>query len=310
MPPEPTLFILNPTANNGQAARLEPRLQHALRDADAPWAWARTEGPAHAVDLARRAAQEGFGRVVALGGDGTVHEVLNGLMQTPAARRPALGVVPIGTGNDFAHAVGAPQNPAEAVRWALQAPLRPVDVGHVQDDQGRAEFWGNTFGIGFDAVVTIRSRRVPFRGFARYLVAVLQTMFLDHHPWAGRLDVDDARQDAEFLMLVLCNGPREGGGFWVAPQARPDDGEFHYLLVPAVSRWTMFRLLPAFMRGTQGRFAMLQTGAFRRLRLQTQQPMPIHLDGEIFARREQGVHQVTVELWPAALRVARGPADE
>jgi len=304
----PTLFILNPTANNGQAARLEPRLQAALRDLDAPWEWVRTQGPAHAIGLAQQAAQEGFGRVVALGGDGTVHEVLNGLMQVPAAQRPSLGVVPIGTGNDFAYAVGAPRAPEDAVRWALRAAPRPIDVGRVRDDLGRTEFWGNTFGIGFDAVVTIRSRRLPLRGFLRYLVAVLQTIFLDHHPWAGHLEVDGARQKAAFLMLVLCNGPREGGGFFVAPQARPDDGEFHYLLVPAVSRPTMFRLLPAFLRGTQERFDGIQLRSFRRLHLRADRPLPIHLDGEIFAAADHGVHEVTVDLLPAALQVARGPA--
>ncbi len=308
MTTKPTLFILNPTANNGQAARLETRLQNALRDLTEPWEWVRTQGPAHAVGLAQQAAREGFGRVVALGGDGTVHEVLNGLMQVPAEQRPALGVVPIGTGNDFAYAMGAPRAPEDAVRWALRAATRPIDVGRVRDNLGRVQYWGNTFGIGFDAVVTIRSRRLRLRGFARYLVAVLQTIFLDHQPWAGRLEADTETFEPEFLMLVLCNGPREGGGFLVAPQARPDDGVFHYLLVPHVSRAKMFRLLPEFLRGTQTRFACLREGTFRRLHLRAHRPLPIHLDGEIFATATHGVYEVTVDLLPEALSVVRGPA--
>ncbi len=305
----PTLFIFNPTANNGQAARLAPLLQDALRQSAAPWEWAETQGRAHAVGLAQEAAQRGFKRVVALGGDGTVHEVLNGLMQVPAAQRPALAVVPIGTGNDFAHAVGAPRDPRAAVHWALQAPTRALDVGRVRDDNGRMEYWGNTFGVGFDAVVTIRSRRLALRGFLRYLVAVLQTIWHDHRPWSGHLRVDDQELTAEFLMLVLCNGPREGGGFHIAPHARPDDGLFHYLLVPGVSRGTMLRLLPEFLRGTQWRFDYIRGGAFRRLHLRTDRPMPIHLDGEIFAGPQDEVQQVTVELLPAALQVAYTPAD-
>ncbi len=300
-----TLFIFNPTANNGQAARLEPALQAALRDASQPWEWARTQGHGHAVGLAHAAAQEGFRRVVALGGDGTVHEVLNGLMQAPPEQRPELAVVPIGTGNDFAFAMGAPRDPQAAVRWALDGVARPIDVGRVHDNLGRTAFWGNTFGIGFDAIVTIRSRVLPLRGFARYLVAVLQTIFLDHQPWQARLVVDDQAEEAGFLMLVLCNGPREGGGFHIAPHARPDDGLLHSLLVPGVSRWTMFRLLPEFMRGTQWRFPFIRGHAFRRLEVHTDRGMAIHMDGEIFAAPHDDVRRLRVEVLPAALAVVR-----
>ncbi len=308
MTPSRTLFVFNPTANNGRAARVEAALQAALREFPATtWSWQRTQGPGHALNLARTAAQQGFGRVVALGGDGTVHEVLNGLLQTPEEQRPALAVVPIGTGNDFAYAVKAPTEPLAAVRWALQGAPQPLDVGRVRDNLGRTRYWGNTFGIGFDAVVTIRSRQLRVRGFLRYLVAVLQTIFLDHRPWQGPLRLDATTETAAFLMLVLCNGPREGGGFLVAPRARPDDGRLHYLLVPHVSRSTMLRLVPAFLQGTQEKFPYIRSGTFQHLHLRTDRPMPIHLDGEIFADATTGVTELQVDVLPRALAVVHGP---
>src|SRR5690606_27440178 len=116
----------------------------------------------HAVELARQAAEEGCDLVIAMGGDGTVHEVMNGLMQVPAEKRPVMGVVPIGSGNDFAYSIGITQKSSYALAHALKAEnVQPVDIGLMTDEHGRREYFDNTLGIGFDAVVTIRSHKLP-----------------------------------------------------------------------------------------------------------------------------------------------------
>ncbi|NPA27262.1 MAG: diacylglycerol kinase family lipid kinase [Chloroflexi bacterium] len=304
------LFIFNPHADLGQAYRREPQLRARLQALAGERAvWARTQKPGHGTQLARAAASQGFTRVVALGGDGTVHEVVNGLMQVPKAQRPELAVVPIGSGNDFAYALGIPRDPEEALAWALEGPAAPIDVATLQDERGRVEFWDNTLGIGFDAVVTIRSRRHRWlRGFLRYLASVLAAMLLDHRAVEATWQQDhDAPMDVAFLMGVFCNGPREGGGFMVAPEADVHDGWLNFTRVDPVSRGQMLRLLPDFLRGTQAARPAVHMGRFQRLRLHARTPMYVHTDGEIFADFEHPVYQLELSVVPHALRAVHGP---
>ncbi len=301
-----TVFIFNPTANGGRSVRWLPLLQEEARAWTNPGVWRLTQGPDHARKLAREAALTGAERVVALGGDGTVNEVLNGLMQASPEQRPVLGVVPVGAGNDFAFAHGFPTDPVQALKRSLLGAPRFTDLVRVRDDRGREAIWGNTLGIGFDAVVNLRARRLRFlKGFWRYLVAVLQTLWFHHHPVSMRLVWDgEHAEEEEVLMLVLCNGPREGGAFLVAPEARPDDGLLHYARIPGVSRLTMLGLVPRVMKGTHVHHPQVRMGTFRRLHIQAQGPLYIHMDGEVFADFGAPARSLEVELLPRALRVA------
>ncbi len=307
-----TLIILNPNADVGHAWRriadLRPLAEELAGDT---LQWAGTVYPTHATALAAQAAAQGFDRVIAVGGDGTVHEVVNGLMRIPAAQRPTLGVVPLGSGNDFAFGVGLPASPHEALRIALTAPPRPIDVIRVTDEHGREEFVDNTIGIGFDAIVTIRSHQLPVvRGFAMYLTAVLQTIALNHRPLHARLEADGRVWEDDLLMLVIGNGPREGGGFLTTPEARPDDGLLHYAAIGAVSRGAMLRLVPEVMQGTHANSPHVRMGTLRTLHLETDAPMQIHMDGEIFAGFDTHVRRISLEIVPAALPVAAPPPAE
>jgi YegS/Rv2252/BmrU family lipid kinase len=266
--------------------------------------WTATEHPTHATELAAQAGPEGFNVVVAVGGDGTVHEVVNGLMQIDAAARPTLAAVPIGSGNDFCHNVGAPSDPDQAIRLAFTGTAKPVDLGLVRDGSGRVEYWDNTLGIGFDAATVINSRAITrLQGLAMYLVAVIQTILRDHQAPRMQIATDREQLDRELLMLTLCNGGREGGGFLIAPEARPDDGVFEYVMVEYVSRLMMFRLIPEFMRGTHARFKPVRLGSFRELKLVADRPLLIHTDGEVFANALTNVQELTVELLPRAMNV-------
>ncbi len=220
MPAHKVKLIVNPNADLGRAWRTASDLRPIVEKyggAD----WSGTVYPTHAIELARQAAQEGYNLVVAVGGDGTVHEVVNGLMQVPAEQRPRLGVVPLGSGNDFSSAVGVNPDPFQALNQALQGQARRIDVFKIRDGNGRSEYCDNTLGIGFDAMVTIRSRRVPVvRGFLVYLVAVLQTILLNHEPARLQVRTDRESWDRLMLMLVLCNGGREGGDLPLHPRPK------------------------------------------------------------------------------------------
>lgn len=303
--PKKAKLIFNSSADMGRAWTVANDLRPIASQYGAEWSG--TVYPTHAVELALQAAEQGYERVIALGGDGTAHEVVNGLMQVPAERRPAMGVVPIGSGNDFAHAIGVPMAPDRALAHALSGEASPVDLGLMTDEHGRKEYFDNTLGIGFDAVVTIRSHKLPLlRGFMMYLAAVLQTIAVNHTPALMKMDFDGQVVEQSNLMLAVCNGRREGGGFIVAPEARNDDGILHYVIIGECSRLTMLRLLPEVMKGTHEKFPQVTMGTMRRLSLVSDKPLYIHADGEVYTSFGSNLRQVSFEILPNALQVIKG----
>jgi YegS/Rv2252/BmrU family lipid kinase len=304
------MIILNPMADMRNAWRAASDLRPQITEyggAD----WSGTVYPTHATQLARQAAESGYDMVIAMGGDGTVHEVVNGLMQVPEDQRPILGVVPVGSGNDFAHAVGIPMESDRALAHALHGEPSAIDVGMMTDEHGRKEYFDNTLGIGFDAVVTIRSHKLPvLRGFLMYLTAVIQTILLNFDPSVMKMQIDGAPREQSNLLLAVCNGPREGGGFLVAPEAKVDDGLLHFVMIRKVSRLMMFRLIPEVMRGTHGRFEQVTLGTCKRLTLSADRPIYVHADGEIYTSFGSNLRQVSFEILPAALKVVRGPSGQ
>ncbi len=269
--------------------------------------WSGTVYPTHATELTERAGEQGFDMVIAMGGDGTVHEVVNGIMHLPPGSRPILGVVPLGSGNDFAHAIGVPLESDRALYHALNGNPSEIDLGVMTDEHNRKEYFDNTLGIGFDAVVTIRSHKLPFlRGFLMYLTAVLQTIILNHDPASMRIQSDEKSWEQSNLLLTMCNGPREGGGFLIAPEARLDDGLLHYAMIKKVSRLMMFRLVPEVMKGTHGRFKEVTLGSCRKMSVNADRPMYIHADGEIYTGFGSNLRSVSFDILPKALKVIRG----
>jgi diacylglycerol kinase (ATP) len=303
MPKHAVKLISNPNADLGRAWRWASDLR-PVADEFGGADWTGTVYPTHAGELAYQAGEEGYSLVVAVGGDGTVHEVINGLMRLPAEKRPRLGVVPMGSGNDFAHGLGMDPRPSFALRQVLTGKPTRIDMGVVRDNLGRTEYFDNTIGIGFDATVTIRSRNFTYlRGFIVYLLAVFQTIALNHEAPCLQVKTDQETWNEPMIMLVVCNGGREGGGFMIAPAARVEDGIFEYAAVKKVSRLRMLRLLPEFIKGTHMRFHDVQMGTLHRMELSADRPLIIHTDGEIFAGFGMNVRKLAIEILPGALEV-------
>ncbi len=306
--PRKVKLILNPMADMGRAWKAANDLRPIAQEFKGELTWSGTVYPTHATEIAKQAAEEGYDMVVAMGGDGTVHEVINGLMQVPAEKRPILGVVPIGSGNDFAWSMGVTQKSAHALAHMLKAEnIQSIDIGSMTDEHGRKEYFDNTLGIGFDAVVTIRSHKLPIvKGFLMYLAAVIQTIVLNHNPAKMSIETDAEQIETSALMVTLCNGAREGGGFMLSPESKNDDGKLEYLIVEKVSRAMMFRLVPEFMKGTHLRFKQTRLGEFKKLTLASDLPLYIHADGEIFTSFGSNLRKISVEILPQALRVVKG----
>lgn len=296
------LMIFNPESNHGRSWNTVSDLR-AMVDTLGGADWRGTEFPGHAVEIA--AAAQGHDTVVALGGDGTVHEVINGLMQIPAETRPALGIVPVGSGNDFSFALGVPRdNPQEAVRSALTGEVRKVDIGRITDGAGRSEYFNNSCGIGFDAAINIRTRRITWlHGFAMYLTATLQSIALNFEGPLMKVTYDGGGFELPTLMVIVGNGPREGGGFLVTPDAKVDDGALDFVYVTQVSRPRMLQLMTKFMNGTHVREPDVHINRTTRLRIESNRAIPIHLDGELFAPYEANVRVIEIETLPGALQV-------
>jgi diacylglycerol kinase (ATP) len=295
-------------ADLGRAWKTANDLRPIAQEFKGELTWSGTVYPTHATELAKQAAEEGYDIVVAMGGDGTVHEVMNGLMRIPADKRPVMGIVPIGSGNDFAYSMGITNKSDQALANALKGEnIQTVDVGLITDENGRSEYFDNTLGIGFDAVVTIRSHKLPIvKGFLMYLTAVIQTIILNHNPAKMKLETENQKWEEQVIMLTLCNGPREGGGFMLSPNSKNNDGKMEFLTVTKLSRATMFRLVPEFLKGTHMRFKQVRMGEFKTLKISSDLPLYIHADGEIYTSFGSNLHKASFEILPQALRVVCG----
>ena len=298
--PRKIKLILNPTANHGRSAQIASDLRPLAAEHKADWSG--TEYPGHAIELARLAGEQGYDLVVAVGGDGTVHEVVNGLMQVPREKRPSLGIVPLGSGNDFAHILGIPDDPAEALQCSITGQPHSLDIGSLSDENNRLEYFNNTMGIGFDAVVNIYTRKITrIHGFMMYFIALITTIFRHYDALDLHVETDQETWDLNTLMLALGNGPREGGGFLVTPDAKYDDGILNYVTIRKISRLMMLRLVPEVMNGTHGRFKMVKMGTCHKMAVTSKQTLYVHCDGEVYAGFGTDIRKLAIEILPNAI---------
>ena len=278
-----------------------------MRDCGLDFDLVRTERPWHAAELAQRACAEGYDVVVAVGGDGTANEVLNGLMSAKQSGKTAtMGVLCVGRGNDFAFGVGVPRG-LDGCRVLAQGHRRAIDVGRVIGGlypQGR--YFGNGVGIGFDAVVGfVAAKMRRLTGFASYVVAALETIFLYYRAPLLRVVYDGQTLTLPALMVSTMNGRRMGGGFMMGPNASPDDGLFDLCIVGQVSRARTFALIPKFMNGTQATHPAIKTAQARRVTVTAiKGALPAHGDGETLCTEGQ---ELTMELLPRQVEIISVP---
>lgn len=288
-------LIANPAAGRGRGGKILPQVQEALHLAGLEFSEAVTTKPLEAIDLARQAAEEGYDVVVALGGDGTSHEVANGLLSSSNSE-VALGLIPIGTGNDFASMFDTPTDLGAVARRLREAKTRLIDIGRVDD-----RYFVNSLGIGFDALASVEALKIQhfLSGMPLYLAAVLMTLREYEVPHIT-VEFDGERLSMPITMLVVANGKREGGGFLIAPDAENDDGVFDICLARGLGRLGILRLLPEVMRGTHVDKEPVTMALAKRVVLDSPDPLPVHADGEIIYT---DAHHLEVEIIPRRLRV-------
>ena len=261
-------FIANPNAGRGRTEAFIGRHRETL-GVDATLEW--TRAPGHAVELARKARADSD-VVCAIGGDGTVHEVVNGLMPDPVP----FVVIPVGSGNDFAGMFGFPRTPDE-LRAVLDARMG-IRVDVLECD-GR--YCANSSGLGLEALVTKKSLGITWlRGLPLYLSAALRALAsFDCPPMTIRLD-DGEVICGERLMVSVGNGVSAGGGFHLTPDAYPDDGLIDLCIVERMGRSRILRLLPTAIKGghTTARGVMMRRTPA--VAIEAERPFHMHVDGE------------------------------
>jgi YegS/Rv2252/BmrU family lipid kinase len=294
--------IMNPVSGEGKARLLADAVAAHCRtysEADILL----TTGPGHARELAAAAVDEGYDLVVAAGGDGTLHEVVNGLFNGERTLLP-IGIIPLGSGNDLAYGLSIPEDIEAAVTRVFTGDERRLDLGLIDDGRGRPEVFQNNMGIGFDAIIVIRTKKLArLHGFVMYMTAVLQTIAFDYDAPDLELEFDDEHVRQPSLFLSLGMGPRHGGGFLLTPDAQLDDGLIDSCLVNVVSRRTMISMLLRVINGTHTTSEHVSMRQNKRLSIRASVPLPIHVDGEMLAYPEDNVRNVTITCLPGALRI-------
>lgn len=297
-----TLIILNPASDHGRSQRLQGAIPSWVSEF-VPCELQLTERPRQATELAQTAVEQGYELVIGAGGDGTIHEIVNGLVQGDASPIP-LGIVPLGSGNDYAYGIGLSLEPREALRRIFDGGQQIVDLARIEDAHGRSELAFNGIGIGFDAAVSIQTRSITrIHGFAMYLLAALRTIAFYYQTPRLQIRFDDQLVDQAALMMSIGIGPRIGGGFLLTPDADLSDGLLDICTVDPISRPIMMRLLPEAMKGTHVTSKHVVMRRNRRLEIVSNMALPIHADGEIFAYHQDNVRQLTITSLPAALTI-------
>ena len=293
--------ILNPWADRGRGIQHKEQIER-LGQQHGGLDLVETQRPRQAQELALQAADEGYDVVAAAGGDGTIHEVVNGLVASQSETK--LGVLPIGSGNDFAYAMGVSTDMKTAVPRLFTGTTQTIDLARIEDARGRYQIVDNNIGIGFDAMVVVQTESITrVHGFLMYFVAVLRTIAFYYQTPHLEMRFDGEKAAQEVLFLAMGVGPRGGGGFFLTPDARHDDNMIDSCMVNPVGRLTMLGMLQQAIKGTHTNSRHVTMRQSQQISIRANMPLPIHVDGEMFAYPQDDVRHVTITSLPAALQV-------
>jgi diacylglycerol kinase (ATP) len=298
-----TKLIVNPYSNKGNTLNLLPQITNTLQKLGVEFDLAQTQAPGQAIELAQQAVANGYERVVAVGGDGTCNEIANGLLAAARHGHTAmLGVIPTGCGNDLAYTLDIPFDINQACAVLKDGSERVIDVGRVTVD-GQPRIFVNSVGLGFDAEVAIDTKRTKrLRGFGLYLWSVFRVLAFGKWPYHAQFSLNGESHQHPITLLTVANGVRAGGGFYLTPEARLDDGLFDVCYAPQMSRLSLLHLLPKTLKGTHIHHQAVTMTRSRKIELFVETGIPGHIDGEILC---VDGHHFDFEILAGALRVWR-----
>jgi len=294
-----TIFLVNPASDNGRTGRRWPELAHRAAHAGLDGETVFSERPGHLIELARTAVDRGARLVVAVGGDGTLNEVINGV----AERDVDLATIPLGTGMDFGRAYGIPTRFDDAVRIARDGAPRTIDAGRVRyrtwDGRDAVRWFGNVGTVGMSGAVAQRANGMSkaLGGRVTFFYA-LTRVFLTWQNTEVTVSLDGVERSGRMHDVIVANGPWHGGGMMLAPDAKPDDGLFDVVLIGDVSKADFLTTAPKIYKGRHVTHPKVEILRSAYANVDAPERLPIEVEGE-----QVGTTPAAFEIVPGALRV-------
>ena len=272
--------ILNPYANRWKCGKESDAVEKSLTRAGINYRLHISSERGHATILAREALERKDLPLIAVGGDGTLNEVINGMFQSKDSTSTDIvgpvGTVPLGTCNDLATMLGIPDGIDDSIALIKAGNTRTIDVG-----AANGCYFVNNAAVGLETEVALQNDRITWlRGALRYLFAAVLTI-MKRPKWQAEISWDDGHYRGSLTLVSVGNSKRTGGLFYMTPNAIPDDGQLDFIYAPALSRLQMFRLLPQTLQGTHVAEPIIHEHRTTHLQIRTDPATAIQTDGEI-----------------------------
>ncbi|MDN5331439.1 MAG: hypothetical protein PWP45_664 [Tepidanaerobacteraceae bacterium] len=280
-------FVVNPTAGKKRALKIWNHLKPLI---DFHYEFALTEGPGNATEIARQALRAGYEKIVAVGGDGTVREVVQALSH----RKASLGVIPAGTGNDFVRSVGIPSDPKKALEVLKSGKVRCIDLLRAGDS-----FFINVAGAGLDAEVAdaVNKSARFFNGTVTYVVQLIKVLAAST-PRHVTIEIDGKTVKRRAWLVSVGNARYYGGGMMICPDALVDDGFLDVCIVNEISKVELLRFLPSVFSGKHKNHPAYEVLRGKKVKIKFNPPAKVHVDGDI-----TGITPVEFSIEPGALKL-------
>ncbi|MEC9489090.1 MAG: diacylglycerol kinase family protein [Halanaerobium sp.] len=291
--PRRLFFVVNPIAGKGRSGRIWPGLEKKLAGNGMEYSWEYTSGYRQGLQLAEQAIADGYNTIIAVGGDGTLWEVVNKVAEM-GRRDITVGVLPTGTGNDFCRSLGIPSEPFLALEIILRGEVRTIDLGRIN-----GKFFVNALGVGFDSLVAQAANNYHgvLKGKLVYLWAILKTLKNFQSPLM-RLEIDGIEYKDRFVLVAVGNAKYYGGGLMIAPDAMMDDGLFDLVLIRDINRLEILKTLPRLSDGSHLGHPRVEVVRGREVIIHADPPQLFQADGEIVGQSPQ-----MISILPSFLQV-------
>lgn len=288
-----TAVILNPKAGNWAAKRHFPRIIEFFQENNLNAQFIETEAPGHAQSVASSAAREGVERLVVAGGDGTLNEVVNGIMH--AGKGIPLGIIPLGSCNDFIKSTTIPSDLDGALKTIQDNNPKPFDVGMAGD-----RYFINSIGLGFDVAIVKKMQSTGGKNnFAKYLATVLSKIMF-YKGLSLIIDSEPFKSKEDTLLLTIANGKCFGGNFNIAPHAEPDDGKLDGIIIGNVAPVGRIGILSKVFSGKHIQDKRVKTFQVTGLELRSESELEFQVEGELFI---PGKKEISIKVLPGQIKI-------
>ncbi len=294
--------IVNPVAGAYSTRHKWPRISKLLKHVGLSFDYEYTEGVGHAIELARAAVSDGYRYLVAVGGDGMVNEVANGILCSTGSSSTILGIISTGTACSFVRSVGIPRDYTRACSLLTSPKRLLIDVGTVEyksKGQSLQRFFVNVAGVGFDAAVVEAVKHLPkyFSGTIPYIVELPRSLF-DYQGKSVVLHLGNKVEATYILGVVVANGGYFAGGMHMAPQAQLNDGLLDIVIIGDMGKFELLRILPTVYKGTHITHPKVRMEKATHITIESSERILVHADGELL-----GECPASFWLVPAALNI-------